>query len=116
MHSIIFTVIVEPGPYETPVFSKTAMGADEIGTNSYGAVKETPAKIKAALLSMAGNAQEVADAVLRIIETPAGEKQLRYLVRPASLGVRPDQRPVKASASQPAGSIRPRSRYPIRQR
>ena len=57
---------------------------------------------KAALLSMAGNVQEVADAVLRIIETPAGEKQLRYLVRPPSLGVRPDQRPVKASASQPA--------------
>jgi hypothetical protein len=36
---------------------------------------------------MAGNAQEVADAVLRIIETPAGEKRLRYLVSPESFGV-----------------------------
>jgi NAD(P)-dependent dehydrogenase (short-subunit alcohol dehydrogenase family) len=83
----IESVIVEPGPYETPVFGKTAMAADGIRTTTYGAVKEIPAKIKAALLSMAGNPQEVADAVLRIVETPEGEKQLRYLVRPASLGI-----------------------------
>jgi hypothetical protein len=55
--------------------------------NTYGAVKGIPAKINAALLSAAGNAQEVADAVLQIIETPAGEKQLRYLVSPESFGV-----------------------------
>jgi NAD(P)-dependent dehydrogenase (short-subunit alcohol dehydrogenase family) len=83
----IESVIVEPGPYETPVFGNTVTAADEARTNTYGAVKEIPAKINAALLSAAGNAQEVADAVLKIIETPAGEKQLRYLVSPESFGV-----------------------------
>jgi hypothetical protein len=61
--------------------------ADEARTDTYGTVKQIPAKINAVLASMAGNAQEVADAVLRIIETPAGEKRLRYLVSPVTFGV-----------------------------
>jgi NAD(P)-dependent dehydrogenase (short-subunit alcohol dehydrogenase family) len=83
----IESVIVEPGAYETPVIGNTVTAADEARTNTYGAVKEIPAKLNAALSSNAGNAQEVADAVLRIIETPAGEKQLRYLVSPEGFGV-----------------------------
>jgi len=83
----IESVIVEPGAYETPVFGNTVPAADDARTNTYGAVKQTPAKLNAALSSTAGNAQEVADAVLRIIETPAGEKQMRYLVSRVSLGV-----------------------------
>jgi NAD(P)-dependent dehydrogenase (short-subunit alcohol dehydrogenase family) len=83
----IESVIVEPGNYETPVFGNTVTAADETRTNTYGPVRQLPAKINAALSSTAGNAQEVADAVLRIIETPAGEKQLRYLVSPQSFGV-----------------------------
>jgi hypothetical protein len=38
-------------------------------------------------LSIFGDAQEVADAVVRIVETPAGEKQLRYRISAASFGV-----------------------------
>jgi NAD(P)-dependent dehydrogenase (short-subunit alcohol dehydrogenase family) len=83
----IESVIVEPGPYETPVFGNMVTAADEARTDTYGAVKQIPAKLNAALSSVAGNAQDVADAVLRIIETPAGEKQLRYLVGPKSFGV-----------------------------
>jgi len=83
----IESVIVEPGAYETPVFGNTVRAADEARTNTYGAVKEVPARINAALSSSAGNAQEVADAVLRIIETPAGEKQLRYSVSSRNSGV-----------------------------
>jgi NAD(P)-dependent dehydrogenase (short-subunit alcohol dehydrogenase family) len=83
----IESVIVEPGAYETPVFGNTVTAADQTRTNTYGAVKEIPAKVKAALSSRAGNAQEVADAVLRIIETPAGEKQLRYIVSARNFGV-----------------------------
>jgi len=83
----IESVIVEPGAYETPVFGNTVVAADEGRTSTYGAVREIPAKINAALSSGAGNAQEVADAVLRIIETPAGEKQLRYIVSPRKVGV-----------------------------
>jgi NAD(P)-dependent dehydrogenase (short-subunit alcohol dehydrogenase family) len=83
----IESVIVEPGQYETPVFGNTVTAADEARTTTYGAVKDIPAKINAALSSTAGSAQEVADAVLRIIETPAGEKQLRYFVSPQKFGV-----------------------------
>jgi len=83
----IESVIVEPGQYETPVFGNTVKAADEARTSTYGAVKEIPAKVNAALSSTAGNAQDVADAVLRIIETPAGEKQLRYFVSPQDFGL-----------------------------
>jgi NAD(P)-dependent dehydrogenase (short-subunit alcohol dehydrogenase family) len=83
----IESVIVEPGAYETPVFGNTVTAADQARTTTYGAVKEIPAKVNAALSSGAGSAQEVADAVLRIIETPAGEKQLRYVVSPRTYGV-----------------------------
>ena len=76
----IESVIVEPGQYETPVFGNTVTGADEARTTSYGPIREIGAKIQAALSSSAASAQEVVDVVLRIIETPAGEKQLRYLV------------------------------------
>jgi NAD(P)-dependent dehydrogenase (short-subunit alcohol dehydrogenase family) len=83
----IESVIVEPGQYETPVFGNTVMAADQARTDTYGAAKEIPAKLNGLLSSTAGNAQEVADAVLRIIETPAGEKQLRYFVSPQDFGL-----------------------------
>src|SRR5713226_8751736 len=83
----IESVIVEPGAYETPVFGNTVTAADEARTNAYGVAKEFPAKINGALSSTAGNAQEVADTVLQIIETPAGEKQLRYFVSPQDFGL-----------------------------
>src|SRR5256712_2487513 len=83
----IESVIVETGQYETPIFGNTVTGADVARPDTYGAVKEIPAKVSAALSSTAGNAQEVADTVLRIIETPAGEKQLRYFVSPQNFGV-----------------------------
>jgi NAD(P)-dependent dehydrogenase (short-subunit alcohol dehydrogenase family) len=83
----IESVIVEPGQYETPVFGNTVTAADEARTNTYGAAKEIPTKVNAALSSTAGNAQDVADAVLQIIETPAGERQLRYFVGPQDFGL-----------------------------
>jgi len=83
----IESVILQPGQYETPVFGNTVRGADEARASTYGAAKEIPAKINGALSSTAGNAQEVADEVLRIIETPAGEKQLRYFIGPQDFGV-----------------------------
>src|SRR6202166_1474270 len=83
----IESVIVQPGAYETPVFGNTVTAADQARTATYGAAKEIPAKVNGALSSRAGNAQEVADAVLRIVETPAGEKQLRYFVSPRNYGI-----------------------------
>ena len=83
----IESVIVEPGAYETAVFGNSVKAADVARTNTYGAAKEFPAKLNGALLSTAANAQDVADAVLRILETPAGERQLRYRIGGASFGV-----------------------------
>ena len=83
----IESVIVEPGAYGTAVFGNMVTAADESRTETYGAVREIPAKLNGAISSSTANPQEVADAVLRIIETPAGEKELRYRVSPQSRGV-----------------------------
>jgi NAD(P)-dependent dehydrogenase (short-subunit alcohol dehydrogenase family) len=79
--------IVEPGAYQTSVFGNIVTAADQGRTNTYGVANEIAAKINGLLTSAAGNPQEVADAVLRILETPAGERKLRYRISPADLGV-----------------------------
>ena len=79
--------IVQPGAYQTDVFRNFAMAADQARTETYGVANQIPAKINHILKTTAGNAQEVADAVLRIVETPSGQRKLRYRVSPASLGV-----------------------------
>jgi len=79
--------LVEPGAYHTAVFGNIVMAADQGRTTTYGPAVQFPSKVSDALSASAGNAQEVADAVLRIVETPAGQRQLRYRVSAASLGV-----------------------------
>jgi len=79
--------LVEPGAYQTPVFGNIVKAADESRTETYGAANQLPIKINAALAAAAGNPQEVADAVLRIVETPAGQRKLRYRVSSGDLGV-----------------------------
>jgi len=79
--------IVEPGAYQTPVFSNIVKAADQARSDTYGVANQVPAKMNAILTASAGNPQEVADAVLRIVETPAGLRKLRYRVSAASLGV-----------------------------
>ena len=46
-----------------------------------------PCEGQRALSFTAGNAQEVADTILRIIETPVGEKKLRYFISPRNFSV-----------------------------
>ena len=79
--------IVQPGAYQTPVFNNIVMAADQSRTDTYGAVNHFPAKMNGILTTTAGDPQEVADAVLRIVETPAGQRQLRYRVSPKDMGV-----------------------------
>jgi NAD(P)-dependent dehydrogenase (short-subunit alcohol dehydrogenase family) len=83
----IESVIVEPGAYQTPVFGNIVIAADQSRTDTYGAANHIQGKISAALTSVAGNPQELADAVLQIVETPVGQKKLRYRVSAADLGV-----------------------------
>jgi short-subunit dehydrogenase len=79
--------IVEPGAYQTAVFGNFVIVADKARTDTYGAANQLADKVGAALAGSAGNAQEVADAVLRIVEAPAGKRELRYRVSAASMGV-----------------------------
>lgn len=83
----IESAIIQPGAYQTSIFGKMARAADEGRTETYGVANQVPAKINNILTNTAGNPQEVADAVLRVIETPAGQRKLRYRVSPADIGV-----------------------------
>jgi NAD(P)-dependent dehydrogenase (short-subunit alcohol dehydrogenase family) len=83
----IESVIVEPGAYETPILGKFVAGADTQRSDTYGPVAQVPQMLSAGLAKSAGNAQEVADVVLRIVETPAGQKKLRYRVSPGDIGI-----------------------------
>ncbi len=83
----IESLIVEPGTYQTAVFGNLVTAADEARTETYGAANQILAKINDRLTAAAGNAQDVADAVLRIVEAPAGQRKLRYRVSPTNLGV-----------------------------
>jgi NAD(P)-dependent dehydrogenase (short-subunit alcohol dehydrogenase family) len=83
----IESVIVEPGAYQTPVFGNMVTASDQSRADTYGIANQIPTKMNALLTGAAGSAQEVADAVLRIIETPVGQKKLRYRVSQSDLGV-----------------------------
>jgi NAD(P)-dependent dehydrogenase (short-subunit alcohol dehydrogenase family) len=83
----IESCIVEPGAYQTAVFGNIVMAADNVRTDTYGVANQIPAKINGILASTAGNPREVADAILRIVETPAGQRKLRYRISAANLGV-----------------------------
>ena len=81
--------LLEPGAYQTAVFGNVVKAADHARTETYGAAAQLPDKVSTVLAQSAANAQEVADAVLSIVETPAGQRKLRYRVSPTDLGVDP---------------------------
>jgi NAD(P)-dependent dehydrogenase (short-subunit alcohol dehydrogenase family) len=83
----IESAIVQPGAYQTPVFNNIVMAADQSRTDTYGAVTRFPATINGILTTTAGNPQEVADTILQIVQTPAGQRKLRYRVSPQDMGI-----------------------------
>ena len=83
----IESCIIQPGAYQTSVFDNSVTAADQARTDTYGVANQFSAKINGFLTKTAGNAQEVADAVLGVMETPAGQRKLRYRVSAASFGV-----------------------------
>jgi NAD(P)-dependent dehydrogenase (short-subunit alcohol dehydrogenase family) len=83
----IDSCIVEPGAYQTSVFGNVVNAADQARADTYGAANQILEKLSTLLANSAGNAQDVADAILLIVETPAGQRKLRYRVSKASLGV-----------------------------
>ena len=83
----IDSVILEPGAYATPIMEKLERGEDPSRKPGYGEVARIPDIIQAKISSSRANPQEIADTVLQIIETPAGQRQLRYRVGPGGPGV-----------------------------
>jgi NAD(P)-dependent dehydrogenase (short-subunit alcohol dehydrogenase family) len=83
----IDSVVIEPGAYATSIMAKLERGEDPKRKTGYGEMAEVPEKLKAKIGSSRADPQEIADAVLQIIETPAGQRQLRYRVGPGGPGV-----------------------------
>jgi len=83
----IDSVIIEPGPYATPIADKLETGEDEQRRAGYGEMAQVPWKILEGIRSSRANPQEIADAVLQIIETSTGQRQLRYRVGGGGRGV-----------------------------
>ena len=79
--------IVQPGAYQTSVFGNIVKAADQARTVTYGVTNRIPGKVNGMLTATSGNPREVADVVLRVVETPAGQRKLGYGVSPANLGV-----------------------------
>jgi NAD(P)-dependent dehydrogenase (short-subunit alcohol dehydrogenase family) len=83
----IDSCVIEPGAYQTAVFGNMVTAADRARTDTYGDATKIPDKVNAILGASAANAQDVADAVLAVVETPAGQRQLRYRISPTDLGL-----------------------------
>src|SRR5690349_3280360 len=68
------SITVEPGPFRTEVFAKAESAADVDRSKEYGPVADIPQQISTALEASAAPMQEVADQVIKLIETPAGSR------------------------------------------
>lgn len=78
----IDSVIVEPGAYATSIFGKFELPEDAARAKDYGAAVDIPRRVGETIRSAAGDAQEVVDAVVRLIETPLGSRPVRTRVAP----------------------------------
>lgn len=85
----IDSVIVEPGSYQTPILTNTEQPRDPSRAAAYGPVAAIPQKVLEVLTASQADPQEVADAILHLIETPPGERPLRTLVGGGVQALRP---------------------------
>jgi NADP-dependent 3-hydroxy acid dehydrogenase YdfG len=94
----IDSVIVQPGAYPTSVFSNIEHAADTARESTYGDVRRIAEQLLRQLGASKANPQDIADAVLKIIETPAGTRKLRYRVSPPGSGLGVDE--INATSSR----------------
>ncbi len=81
----IDSVIVEPGAFPTSIFAKIGQPADHSRLAEYGDLAKIPQKMGAGFEEMfsgdtAPDPQAVADAIAKLVATPAGRRPLRTLV------------------------------------
>ena len=83
----IDSVIIQPGAYPTAVFNNIERAADTTRGEAYGAVNGIADRVLGMLGGAKGNPQEIADVVLRTIETPPGQRKLRQRVGSGVQGI-----------------------------
>jgi NAD(P)-dependent dehydrogenase (short-subunit alcohol dehydrogenase family) len=83
----IDSVIIQPGAYPTAVFDNIERAADRECEEAYGAVKGVADHVLGMLGGAKGNPQEIADVVLRTIQTPPGQRKLRQRVGSGVQGI-----------------------------
>lgn len=87
-------VIVEPGGFPTSFFANMIAAGDKDRIESYGDLRDTPEKMWSGVGQMlqsdeAPDPRLVAEAVLNLVETPAGKRPLRTVVDPMMGGEAP---------------------------
>src|SRR5260370_12677300 len=78
---------MERGGYDKSEIEKLERGEDPGRKSGYGEMAVVPEKIVSQLINSRANPQEIADFVLQVIETPGGQRALRYRVGPGGPGV-----------------------------
>jgi NAD(P)-dependent dehydrogenase (short-subunit alcohol dehydrogenase family) len=74
--------ILEPGSFPTPAISKSIVAEDTGVTAAYAASMPAPRRTEPGPGYREPNPRDVADAVLRLVETPRGQRPLRTVVGP----------------------------------
>jgi NAD(P)-dependent dehydrogenase (short-subunit alcohol dehydrogenase family) len=81
-------VLVQPGAFPTDVWTKILHGSDAAITAEYGDLAAIPEKIQTGIsqlfAALKPNPQLVADAIVALIDLPAGKRPLRTVVDPAT--------------------------------
>ncbi|MGV6846573.1 MAG: SDR family oxidoreductase [Lutibacter sp.] len=85
------SVIVEPGGYPTSFFNNLIFPSDKTRDDSYGELVQAPQQafenFEGALAqNPAQNPQNVADAIVNLVETPAGQRPIRTVVDKMGMG------------------------------
>jgi NAD(P)-dependent dehydrogenase (short-subunit alcohol dehydrogenase family) len=81
-------VMIQPGAFPTDVWGKIVSGSDAAVIAGYGDLANVPEQIGAGIgqmfEAMKPNPQLVADAIVKLIDTPKGKRPLRTVVDPAT--------------------------------
>ncbi len=77
-------VLIQPGAFPTEIFGKTTYGSDMDVASGYGDLAKVPEQIGAGMGQMFEAAkpqpQMIPDAIIKLIETPKGQRPLRTVV------------------------------------
>jgi NAD(P)-dependent dehydrogenase (short-subunit alcohol dehydrogenase family) len=77
-------VMIEPGAFPTEIFGKTSYGSDESVMAGYGDMAKVPEQIGEGMgkmfEAMKPDPQMIPDAILKLIDTPKGQRPLRTVV------------------------------------